>query len=56
MNTAKIQQLGRECRELADQGKKLNKGEATLFSNSLYMNDLQMCERLIKTLRERKPE
>ena len=51
-----IQQLGRECRELAEQGKKLNEGEAALFRNSLYLNDLQMCERLIKTLKERKAE
>ena len=48
-----IQALGKECRELADEGKRLNHGEAVLFARSLRCGDSEQCERLIKTLKQR---
>ena len=51
----KIKDYGKQCRELADKGRKLNQGEASLFHNSLVFKDFDQCERLIKTLKERKP-
>lgn len=51
----KIYELAEECRKLAEEGKKFNAGEAMLFAKSLRGNNLEQCERLIETLKQRKP-
>ena len=48
-----IQELGKEARRLAGQGGKLNKGEANLFYNSLMYGDLDMCRRILETLKNK---
>ena len=48
-----IQELGKEARRLADQGGKLNQGEANLFYNSLMFGDLHRCKCILKTLETR---
>jgi len=51
--SATIQEMGKECRRLADKGAKFNIGEAALFHRSIQTGDLAQCEALIRTLKER---
>ena len=52
MNTT-IHELGKQCRELAEQGAKLNMEETRLFHHSIKTGNIAMCEALIQTLRDR---